>query len=541
MLKVSGLKQKIATSNIAKNKYVQRITSQMGDKVEFKNKAKTKAKSFLKTLIVIATGIFSAIVSFLNKDKETNTTTPNTDNSTKPNNSNSAPQNPPPTTDGDDSPDGLDNDVPEAPSAIINVTEEEVETEGTTTENNVAISDDTTDAQTETTIKDSNDTEDTQIVDIAEDSDDTNDSEKSAIAVTTNTVPETKVTETPTEITPAVDIESSSGTQKADSNKKAEKTIATDKTSDVDKEKRQKRKNELMVEMDCLSAEQALYIDEYYEDSDYTILCTDIVANEKGFWIYVDLIDENKKASEEVQKQALESAKATMFLKQYAIDNTTKREGILDSSVRESAEYQKELNRLSSEYQVVKEMPSNLAVKVFESWYIKYIELCKQIGVVPRECGVAGGAFDHYLQLQQRQNVDTYPDYVKTLQYRAGYDENAFHDYVNLQVDDDKLAPAMGEMLHDLASSNNKELYSLKEVIDLIKQAPKTNWKVLDLLQALKDKEITFDNFTTKLRVIKQELKAAEEESVREKLDIDTIYQENHNYDYNDNTQYVFA
>ena len=101
-----------------------------GQEVELKNKAKTKAKSFLKTLIVIATGIFSAIVSFLNKDKEANTT-PNTDNSTKPNNSNSAPQNPPPTTtDGDDSADDLDNDVPEAPSATINVTEEEVETEG---------------------------------------------------------------------------------------------------------------------------------------------------------------------------------------------------------------------------------------------------------------------------------------------------------------------------------------------------------------------------------------------------------------------------
>ena len=124
MIKVSGLKQKIATSNIAKNKYVQRITSQMGDKVELKNKAKTKAKSFLKTLIVIATGIFSAIVSFLNKDKETNTTTPNTDNSTKPNNSNSAPQNPPTISDDDNSADGLDNDVPEAPSATINVTEE---------------------------------------------------------------------------------------------------------------------------------------------------------------------------------------------------------------------------------------------------------------------------------------------------------------------------------------------------------------------------------------------------------------------------------
>ncbi len=541
MIKVSGLKQKIATSNIAKNKYVQRITSQMGDKVEFKNKAKTKAKSFLKTLIVIATGIFSAIVSFLNKDKETNTTTPNTDNSTKPNNSNSAPQNTPPTTDGDDSADGLDNDVPEAPSATINVTEEEVETEGTTTENNVAISDDTTDAQAETTIKDSDDTEKTQIVDIAEDSDDTNDLEKSAIAVTTNTVPETKVTETPTEITPAVDIESSSGTQKADSNKKAEKTTATDKTSDVDKEKRQKRINELKKYIDNLDAEEAIGINEYHKDCNCSIVNTGFEADKDGFWVIVSLFDNEILNDKELEQEIIKNLKTRDWMQHFSKYGEPTEEN-LECMTINSKDLEEEKRLFAKLYERAIKMPEDkkLLEKIFEPWYINYIKLCRQLGITPRECGVAGGAFDHYLQLQERQNPDTYSEYVKNLEYRANYDENAFHNLVNLEVDDDNIPLGVGELLHNMASKFKDELSSLKEVLKL---APKGRNKITNLLILLKDDSISFSEFMKAIKELKQELKEAEEESVHEELDIDTIYQEdnNYDYDYDYDTQYDFA
>ena len=312
------------------------------------------------------------------------------------------------------------------------------------------------------------------------------------------------------------------------------KDSAINKEEEISPSERQEMIEILKKKIDCLSAEEAYGINKYYKDCDCSVINTDVRANKKGFFLVVDLVDEKIRNDKELKEQIIQELKLQQFREMSARLGLQKEPTpeLLALEIVDLNAVNKELLSRATIYERAIGIPENAKIleKIFEPWYINYIKLCRQHGITPRECGVKGGAFDHYLQLQQRQNADTYPDYVKTLQYRAGYDENAFHDYVNLSVDDDKLAPAMGEMLHDLASSNNKELYSLKEVIDLIKQAPKTNWKVLDLLQALKDKEITFDNFTSKLRVIKQEIKAEEEESVREKLDIDTIYQENHNY-----------
>ena len=325
--------------------------------------------------------------------------------------------------------------------------------------------------------------------------------------------------------------------------------IELDETSELDIEEeisfdeREEMIENLKKEIDCLSAEEAYGINKYYKDCDCSVINTDVHANEKGFFIEVRLIDEKIRKDEDLKEEIIQELKLRQFIEMNARLGLHKEPTpeLLALETVNLKELNKELLDRATIYMREIEMPNKIEEKIFEPWYINYIKLCKQLGISARECGVPGGAFDHYLQLQQRQNTETYPEYVKLLEYRAGYDENAFHNFVNLSVDDDKLAPKMGDLLHNLASSYKDELYSLKRVIKLVEKEPKTNYKLIDMLQALKDKKITFDKFLLKLRLLQDEV--SEEMPVQEEIlceDTEEDYEQQTNYYYQeDNFVYV--
>ena len=70
--------------------------------------------------------------------------------------------------------------------------------------------------------------------------------------------------------------------------------------------------------------------------------------------------------------------------------------------------------------------PSVPPVKILSSWYKHYLSLCKSFHVSPRPCGVSGGAWDHYYELNLKINdPDGYMDYIRDRIYRARYNEKA--------------------------------------------------------------------------------------------------------------------
>lgn len=72
------------------------------------------------------------------------------------------------------------------------------------------------------------------------------------------------------------------------------------------------------------------------------------------------------------------------------------------------------------------EPPKPAEVKVLASWYQEYLRLCKKYGVQPRICGVKGGAWDHFYELNLREtNPEAYQSYIRIREYRARYDETA--------------------------------------------------------------------------------------------------------------------
>ena len=296
------------------------------------------------------------------------------------------------------------------------------------------------------------------------------------------------------------------------------------------------------------------YDKEYYEDCDCSVSYAGIRTIGTDYYVIVNLVDEKIKGDKELEEKIIKNLKTREWNKHYSKYGEPTEENLKCMSINPK-ELKEEIDLRATIYTREIELPKNSKEieKTFEPWYINYIKLCRQQGVNPRECGVPGGAYDHYLQLQERQNPDTYSEYVKNLEYRAGYNENAFHDLVNLNVDDYVIPTEMGHLLHDIASSEEKEIPSLKRVIDFIKQTSKFELTIYEWLKALKQGSITFTEFNSILNQIEQDVKEAKaetvsekseaicEESVHEELDIDTIYQEKHNYDYNNNTQYVFA
>lgn len=64
--------------------------------------------------------------------------------------------------------------------------------------------------------------------------------------------------------------------------------------------------------------------------------------------------------------------------------------------------------------------------KVLAAWYVNYLQLCKKFGVQPRICGVSGGAWDHFYELNLRAtDPEAYKSYLRLQSYRARYDEKA--------------------------------------------------------------------------------------------------------------------
>lgn len=284
--------------------------------------------------------------------------------------------------------------------------------------------------------------------------------------------------------------------------------------------KRMEMIEDLKKEIDYLGAEEAINMNEYYEDCDCSVINTSIRANKDGFFVVVDLVDEKIRNDKELKEQIIQSLKLQQFREMSARLGLQKEPTpeLLALEIVDLNAVNKELLSRATIYERAIGIPENAKIleKIFEPWYINYIKLCKQLGVSPRECGVKGGAFDHYLQLQQRQNADTYPDYVKTLQYRAGYDENAFHDYVNLAVDDKTISSELGNLLSNIASSEGEDFYSLRDIIDLIKKVPQYQERFFKLLQALQKKEINIFQFKSELGEIRELIKFKEKYPLKE-------------------------
>ena len=65
-------------------------------------------------------------------------------------------------------------------------------------------------------------------------------------------------------------------------------------------------------------------------------------------------------------------------------------------------------------------------VMVLADWYKSYLDLCEKFGEWERPCGMPGGAWDHYIELQLKaSDPEGYESYLRLRQYRARYDERA--------------------------------------------------------------------------------------------------------------------
>ncbi|MGN0031784.1 MAG: hypothetical protein ACI37Q_07520 [Candidatus Gastranaerophilaceae bacterium] len=65
-------------------------------------------------------------------------------------------------------------------------------------------------------------------------------------------------------------------------------------------------------------------------------------------------------------------------------------------------------------------------VMVLADWYKSYLDLCEKFGECERPCGMPGGAWDHYIELQLKaSDPEGYEAYLRLRKYRARYDERA--------------------------------------------------------------------------------------------------------------------
>ncbi len=70
--------------------------------------------------------------------------------------------------------------------------------------------------------------------------------------------------------------------------------------------------------------------------------------------------------------------------------------------------------------------PSAEPPKMLAEWYVNYLELCKKCGESPRICGIPGGAWDHFRELNMKvYDPEAYEAYIRLRTYRARYDERA--------------------------------------------------------------------------------------------------------------------
>lgn len=169
-------------------------------------------------------------------------------------------------------------------------------------------------------------------------------------------------------------------------------------------------------------------------------------------------------------------------------------------------------------------VPKEEYVYMFESWYIHYMELCKKYGVSPRECGIAGGAVDHYYELQKREkSLEEYEKYIQLQENRAQYDKKAFILRINREKDNDVLSDEIANLLKSALETKHSDIYILNKVINLIKkQDSDCENKIKIILQTLTENNANnasaWKNFTDALYTIEETYNNKKSETKTENL-----------------------
>ncbi len=125
------------------------------------------------------------------------------------------------------------------------------------------------------------------------------------------------------------------------------------------------------------------------------------------------------------------------------------------------------------------------AGELLASWYKDYLKLCEKYGESVRECGVKGGAGDHWFELCLRRNDEkAYESYLRMQEYRARYDENAMFALImrmaskeHINLSPEKLSKLSKEELKtvskffkegfiDVEDLNNLSSKNIKKIIE---------------------------------------------------------------------------
>ncbi|MBQ3641354.1 hypothetical protein II906_05465 [bacterium] len=236
----------------------------------------------------------------------------------------------------------------------------------------------------------------------------------------------------------------------------------------ISEEDKQKEIRKLKVYIDELGFEDAVNIEEYY--------------NEYGLSIKGELVDR---------------AAVVRLLDQKAIDEerAMRAERAFNNPLEEMIPTDESKHTL---YERIIPMPKYLYNKYLEGWYIHYLELCEKYGVTPRECGVTGGAFDHYYELQQMENGN-YESYITRENQRARYDKKALICRINREtVPASELQTLLTSAVSN-ASDNEDNVYIINKALDMMQENTDLCEKIKKLLSKLSAGKISYEDFEAEI------------------------------------------